>query len=143
MPSSVKPTPIALVVCDNIYSEPGGKTALVGLFSGIAASSFPARHPRMAVFASLTGLRSHATAKLEIVHAETEDVIVSAQGPFPDRYTPLTVVDINFIFNNVVFPSEGTYYIRFWANEHLILMRPFEVKPIKKRGANKDAKDSG
>ena len=143
MPSSVKPTPIALVVCDNIYSEPGGKTALVGLFGGIVASSFPARHPRMAVFASLTGLRSDAIAKLEIVHAETEDVIVSAQGPFPDGYTPLTVVDMNFIFNNVVFPSAGTYYIRFWANEHLIVMRPFEVRPIKRRGASKDAKDSG
>ena len=144
MPSSVKPTPIALVVCDNIYSEPGGgKTALVGLFSGITASSFPARHPRMAVFASLTGLRSDATAKLEIVHAETDHVIVSAQGPFPKECTPLTVVDMNFIFDNVVFPSAGTYYIRFWANEHLIVMRPFEVRPSRKRGAKKDAKDSG
>ena len=143
MPNHVKPTPIALVVCDNIYSEPGGKTALVGLFSGITASSFPARHPRMAVFASLTGLRSDAKAKLEIVHAETDDVIVSAEGPFPGGHTPLTVVDINFIFNNVVFPSEGTHYIRFWANEHLIVMRPFEVRQAKKPGANKNAKDSG
>jgi hypothetical protein len=141
MSSAVKPTPIALVVCDNIYSEPGGKTALVGLFGGITAAKFPARHPRMAVFASLTGLRGDATAKLEIIHAETDEAVAVAQGPFPGGYTPLTVVDINFILNNVVFPREGTYYIRFWANEHLILMRPFEVRPTRKRGASKDAQD--
>ena len=137
MASTVKPTPIALVVCDNIYTEPGGKTALVGLFGGISAATFPVRHPKMAVFASLTGLREGSNAKLEIVHAETDKVVVSAQGPFPDKITPITVVDMNFIFNNVVFPEEGTYYIRFWANDHILVMRPFEVQKIKPSGANK------
>ena len=135
MSSIVKPTLIALVVCDNIYTEPGGKTALVGLFSGISAKTFPTCHPRMAIFASLTGLREGSTAKLEIVHAENDKVIVSAQGPFPDKITPITVVDMNFIFNNVVFPEEGTYYIRFWANDHILVIRPIEVRQIKPKGA--------
>ena len=143
MPSSVKPTPIALVVCDNIYSEPGGKTALVGLFTGIVAPKVPVRHPRMAVFASVTGLREGATAKLEIVHAETDRTIVAAEGPFPKGHTPLTVVDMNFIFNNVIFPKEGTYYIRFWVNDYPIVMRPFQVSVIKKRGETEDAEDNG
>lgn len=142
MPAIVKPTPIALVVCDNIYAEqPGGKIALVGLFNGIACQSFPARHPRMAVFASLTDLRDGSKAKLEITHAETDKVIVSAEGGFPDGYTPLTVIDLQYIFVNVTFPEEGTYYIRFWANDHLLMMRPFQVKQIKERKVNKDDND--
>lgn len=132
-PSTVKPTAIALVVCDNIYTEPGGKTALVGLFNGISAHSFPVRHPRLAIFASLTGLREGSQAKIEIVHAETEEVIVATHGPFPPDFSPITVVDMHFIFGNVVFQKEGTYYIRFWANDHLLMMRPFEVTLIEKR----------
>jgi hypothetical protein len=140
MVSTVKPTPIALVVCDNIYTEPGGKTALVGLFNSILAHSFPVRHSRMAVFASLTGLRDGSTAKLEIVNGENEAVIVSAEGQFPGNPSALTVVDMNFIFNNVLFPEQGTYFIRFWANDHILIQRPFHVQQIKIQGGKNDDK---
>jgi len=131
MASNIKPTPIALVVCDNIYQEPGGKTALVGLFNSISANKFPVRHPRLAVFASVTGLREGSTAKLDVQHAESEQVVMSAEGPFPEGTGPVTVADLNFIFSNIIFPEEGTYYIRFWGNDHLLMMRPFQVLKIK------------
>ena len=130
----MKPTPIALVVCDNVYHEPGGKAALVGLFSAIAASEFPVTHPRMAVFASVTGLRKGSKGKLEIIHAEDDHVVVTTEGPFPEEADPLTTVDMNFILNNVTFPKPGTYYIRFWGNEHLLMMRPFTLVRIQKKG---------
>jgi hypothetical protein len=83
-PSTVKPTPIALIVCDAIYQEPSGKTALVGLFSNIISyTPPPIKHPRLAVYASVTGLREGSHTKLEIVHGETEKQIVAAEGPFP------------------------------------------------------------
>ena len=131
MVQAVKPTPIALVVCDTIYQEPGGKLALVGLFNGIVATTFPAHHARLAVFASVTGVRSGSHAKIEIVHAEDERQVVAAQGPFPQDAEPLSIVDLSFVFNNLVFPQAGRYYIRFWGNDHLLLMRPFEVGMVK------------
>ncbi|MFH0980489.1 MAG: hypothetical protein V2A79_02990 [Planctomycetota bacterium] len=134
MTSTVKPTPIALVVCDSIYQEPGGKVALVGLFNSISARSFPVVHPRLGVFASVTGLREGSHAKLDIVHGETEEVVVSANGPFPKGTTPIAVADLHFIFANVRFPEEGTYFIRFWGNDHLLMMRPFQVRAIKQQG---------
>jgi len=133
MTSMVKPTPIALVVCDSIYQEPGGKVALVGLFNSISTRTFPVVHPRLGVFASVTGLREGSHAKLEIVHGETEEVVVSANGPFPKGATPLVVADLHFIFTNVRFPEEGTYFIRFWGNDHLLMMRPFEVRAVKQQ----------
>lgn len=140
MPSQVKPTPIALILCDNIYQEPGGKIALIGLFSSIGAPTFPAKHPRMAVFASVTGVRDGSIAKLEIVNAENDaQIIVSAEGPFPQGADTLTIVDMHFIFNNLVFAEPGMYYLRFWGNEHLLMMRPFNLQ--KTGGANKN--DSG
>lgn len=134
MATQIKPTPIALIVCDNIYQEPGGKIALVGLFSFIKAHAFPVKHPRMGVFASVTGVREGSTARLELVHAETEHVIVSAAGPFPAGADPVSVVDMHFIFNNIIFPEPGQYYLRFWGNEHLLMMRPFELQQIQGQG---------
>ncbi len=131
MTSQVKPTPIALVVCDNIYQEPGGKVALVGLFNSINAQKFPAKHPRMGIFASVTGVREGSTAKLEIVHAEDDSVIVSASGSFPKGTDAVSVVDMHFVFNNIVFPEPGIYYLRFWGNEHLVMMRPFNLVQAK------------
>ena len=138
MQSTVKPSPIALVVCDTIYQEPGGKLALVGLFNGVVATAIPARHARLAVFASATGVRPDSTAKIEIVHAEHEDrIVVAAEGPFPPEAGVVSVVDLSFIFNNLVFPETGIYYVRFWANGHLLLMRPFEVKEAKPQESQK------
>jgi hypothetical protein len=125
--STIKPAAIALVLCDAIYQEISGKTALVGLFSNIIAQKVPVVHSRLAVFASVTGLREGSHAKLEIINAESEQPIATASGPFPTGTTPLTVADLNFVFNNLVFPEEGQYMVRFWANDHLLMQRPFQV----------------
>lgn len=138
MASTVKPTPIALVVCDSIYSDPSGKAALVGLFNNINVQTFPARHSRMAVFVSLTGLRDESTAQLKIVHSETHKPVLAAKGQFPNGTNPLMVVDLHFILNNVTFPEAGRYYIEFWSNDHLIVQRPFEVQEIAKNGKTND-----
>lgn len=90
----VKPSGIALVLCDNIYQDPGGKTALVGLFNAILTPKVPVTHPRLAVFVSLTGLRSGGTGRLEIIHGETDDVIDGMEGPFPKEVAATDVIDM-------------------------------------------------
>ncbi len=123
----VKPNLIALVVCDNVYKEPDGKLALVGLFSRVYASTFPVVHARMVVFVSVTGLRKGSTGKVEIVNAETDQVVVSTGGDFPGDENPLAILDMTFFLRNIVFPSPGTYFINFWGNEQILASRPFFV----------------
>ena len=79
-----KPSPIALVVCDNIYSESGGKTALVGLFNRITTQEFPAKHSRLCVYASVTDIRPNVKFKLDVVHSETDEMVVSLEGEPPN-----------------------------------------------------------
>lgn len=122
-----KPNHIALVLCDSIYSDPTGKLALVGLFNGITGSGFPLTHPRLAVFVSLTGLRSGMVGKLEIVRGDNEEPIVSTTGEFPPS-SPIDILDMQFFLNNVVFPEPGTYFIRFSGNGHPLAQRPFEIR---------------
>ena len=122
-----KPSPIALVVCDNVYTESSGKTALVGLFERIYATKFPAKHPRLCVYASVTDIRTNTKFKLDIVHSETDHVVVALGGPAPEGTTPVAICDMTFELGNLSFPEPGLYFIRFWGNEHLLLQRPFEV----------------
>lgn len=124
------PSPIALIVCDNVYRESSGKTALVGLFSQIAAPKFPAHHPRLCVYACVTDIRPNTKLKLEIVNAETDHCVVTMEGPPPTETTPLTICDMNFDLRNLVFPEPGMYFIRFWGNDSMLLQRPFEVVKI-------------
>ena len=122
-----KPAPIAVVICDIVYSESGGKTALVGLFNRITASRFPATHPRLCVYASATDIRPNTLFKLDIVHSETDHVVVTLEGPPPEETTPLTICDVTFDLRNLVFPEQGRYFVRFWGNEDILIERPFDV----------------
>ncbi len=124
----IKPVPIALVVCDNVYTEMTGKTALVGLFNQITAAKFPAKHSRICVYASATDIHKNTAFKLDIVHSETEHVVVSLEGPSPEKVTPTMVCDMTFDLRNLLFPEPGLYHIRFWGNESLLVQRPFKVK---------------
>jgi len=133
MKTEHKPAIIALVLCDNIYTEPSGKSALVGLFNGISAGSFPAKHPRLAVFVSMTDVHPGSAGTLDIVHGETDNPIVEAKGEFQE-VERTDVVDMSFILNNVTFPEPGLYFIRFFVNGHCLVQRPFDVREVRSKG---------
>lgn len=126
------PAPVALVVCDHFYKEASGKTALVGLFNQITATRFPAKHPRMCVYASVTDIRPNTHLKLDIVNSETDHVVMSLEGPPPPKATPLVVCDLNFDLQGLVFPEPGLYLVRLWGGDRLLLQRPIEVALTKK-----------
>lgn len=130
--SGTRPSIIALVVCDNIYTESGGKTALVGLFNDIHVPEFPYVHSRLAIFVSVTGIRQGTKALLDIIHGTTDNPVIEARAEFKKDINPTTVVDMNFILSNVKFPEPGKYFIRFFGNGYPLVMRPFQVKHIKK-----------
>lgn len=115
------------MVCDNVYRESGGKQALVGLFNRITTPSLPAMHPRMCVYASVTDIRPGTILVLEIVHSETDEVVVRLEGPPPKPVDPTTICDLVFELNGLKFPRTGRYYIVLHGNNQLLLQRPFDV----------------
>ena len=123
---SVPPQPVALIVCDNVYQESGGKNALVGLFSKIIASRFPATHSRMVVYVAVTDVRPNSVGRLEIVHGETDELVAGMQGPIKVD-DPVQIVEMIFVLEKVTFPEPGLYFVRFSANDRPLLSRPFLV----------------
>lgn len=121
------PVPIALVVCDNVYREPSGKIALVGLFNRLFAAKLPARHPRLCVYASLTEIRPRTKLQLRIVHPETDAVVASIDGESSPNSDPMAVEDTVFFLSNLLFPQAGRYDIQLWGGGNLLSQRPFIV----------------
>ncbi len=130
MPDEIQlppPTTVALVLCDNVYRDSHGKMALIGLFDRIVVNKTPAVHPRMCVFVSITSIRANTVCRLDIVNAETDEPIIVMEGPAPDKAGPIAVWDIVFELPPLAFKGPGTYYVRFFGNDNILLQRPIEV----------------
>lgn len=84
----------------------------------------------MCVFVSITDLRPDTKCKLDIVNGETDVPVVTMEGPIPKEVGPTAICDMVFHLENLVFPEPGTYFVRFFGNEHPLLQRPVEVLPI-------------
>ncbi len=134
----MKPSPIALVVCDNVYKEPGGKTALVGLFNRITATVLPMVHAKMGVYAAVTEMRPGCTLRVAIVHGESSEAVVTLDAPVPEQVEPTAICDIVLSLGNLTFKEAGRHYVQFWANDHLLLQRPFDVSVPEREGERDD-----
>jgi len=90
------------------------------MFSNIAASRYPVRHPHICVFASLTDGRG--STPLEIVIVDSEDarppvVTGTAKVEFKD---PRAIANFNLHFNGLVFPEAGEYRVQLKCQGELL-----------------------
>ena len=129
---SDKPSPVglAIVICDLIIEDKQTyKKSLIGIFNQIGALQFPCRHPRMAVYVSLTEGRGAYAVRLRIVQEETGHAVgeVCGQIQFGDIHA---VAELNFDLLNLAFPQPGLYSIEFYCDDLLVLERRFQVLPV-------------
>lgn len=130
MTSIVDPKPVALILCDNVYSDSSGKRALVGLFTRLISLSKegPIIQRKLCVMVSVTEVYPGAVFAIDIVNAETDATIIRGESqPAPPGSDPTVVHDLFFEFHNLVFPKPGHYLVRFLANDQTILQRPLHV----------------
>src|SRR5437879_11673689 len=95
---SQKPRPISLMLCDQVIFEQGTqKPYLLGVFTGVAADSFPTAPQRFDIFAALTDGQGDVTMTLTVVRLDTNQEVYSQRMTvsFPD---PLRVVHLQFRF---------------------------------------------
>lgn len=133
-----KPVGLALILCDNVYFESGGKKALVGLFNQILARKFPALHPRLCVFVSMTEVLPGTQCSLDIVHGETDQAVFQMDAPLSKEAAPTAIWDMLFTIENIPFPEPGPYFVRFFGNGRIMLQRPVELVLAKPERTKED-----
>lgn len=125
------PLGLAIVICDLIIEDKQThKKSLIGIFNQIGTTNFPCRHPRMAVYVSLTEGRGQYDVRLRIAQEATGQPVGQVQGQMQlnDIHA---VAELNFDLLNVNFPAPGLYAIEFYCDDALILERRFQVLQIK------------
>jgi hypothetical protein len=131
--SSLMPTCHTFAFCDQILIDPEtGKSNLIGLFNGITAISFPARHPRMHVFITLTNYQGEGKAKLTFFDPESAE-IGSMEIDHVKCDDPSHMLDFNFTIKGMEFKKPGDYKVKFFVNSQLVASKNLSlIKVIKK-----------
>jgi hypothetical protein len=109
----MKPSLIALILCDAIVSGPEGKTTIYGIFDKIYGKDFPIRHPLFGVFwkcfvpeAGEIGIsidRPDSTSLLTLEPMVVDKVPGNSQGIY--------------MVTGIEFPTPGEYKVRLIYNK--------------------------
>jgi len=120
------PWVVAMVFCNTISVELGTNSfTLHGCFSTIGAMSFPAVHPRMAVYVALTNGRGSLPFRLVLVHSDDEVeaapvFTVAGNLQFPD---PLATLELRFPVPPVTFAQPGVYFLQMYISNRFLMER--------------------
>jgi len=121
------PTPISLMLCDQVVFEQGTqKPYLLGVFTGIAVEEFPTPPQRFDVFTAFTDGLGDVTMTLNVVHLESNNEVYSQTMvlAFPD---PLRVVNLRFRVRQLMFDSPGTYLFALTVDDQELAARRVRV----------------
>lgn len=79
----------------------------------------------------MTEMYPHTRFAVDIRNAETDQEVMRVESPeAPSDVNPRTIFDFQFELENIIFPNEGTYIVRFSGNHQPLLERPIEVVRI-------------
>jgi Family of unknown function (DUF6941) len=104
-----RPLVLGLTLCDYvIVEERTRKMSLIGTFSGLAVSGFPAQPPPFSIFATLTDGYGNGRIEMLVTHMETNDQVYTHRAvlTFPDK---VTEVIYHLRLRQCVFPAAGNY----------------------------------
>ena len=130
MTEKSSPVGLAIVICDIIIEDKQThKKSLIGIFNQIGALQFPCRHPRMAVYVSLTEGRGQYDVRLRIVQEDAGTTVGEVRGQI--QFADINAVaELNFDLMNLAFPQPGLYSIEFYCDDLLVLERRFQVSQV-------------
>ncbi|MCO6436403.1 MAG: hypothetical protein J5J06_04880 [Phycisphaerae bacterium] len=121
--TSDRPPPdvLSLIVCDQIITDRlTGKHSLIGMFSNIHAWRFPAAHPALCVFATLTEGYGKTELTIRIVDSnESRPAIVEGRGAVDFR-DPRAIANLVLQFHGLTFPEPGEYRVQLFSQAALL-----------------------
>ncbi len=135
-----KPAPdvLSMIVCDQIITDRmTGKQSLIGMFCRIHARGFPASHPQLCVYVTLTEGYGDTELRIRIVDAnEARPPIVEGKGRVRFR-DPRAIANLVLQFHGLTFPEPGEYRVQLYsagellreARLELVLLKPRPRKP--------------
>ena len=125
------PYALALGICDLIYRDRGtGKRFILGCFSVLHATDFPAVHPALCIYLDMTNGRGPVTIKVQIIDSDELQEPLWVGESVVDFVDPRMVAELDFIVGGVRFPEAGEYRVQVYADNQFIVERRLLVNRI-------------
>lgn len=131
-----KPDPdvLSLIVCDQIITDRvTGKQSLIGMFSKVHAHGFPATHPQLSVYVTMTEGYGTTSITIRIVDAnDARPPIVEGKGKvnFKD---PRAIANLALQFHGLTFPEAGEYRVQLYAGGELLREARLDLVKLQRR----------
>ena len=120
------------LLCDDVRIEMGNKISLMGIFQNIMVEKLPVSLIKFAVINHWQGAGEHQT-EIRILSPDKTSLVVTSQ-PTKIELAEGGFTDNVSFFVNVVFPSNGTYWIQTIANT--VMIDEFPLIVTDQAGAN-------
>lgn len=125
-----KPAGLALILCDQIIIEKETeKKSLIGQFSVVNATSFPALHPKLSLFVLLTNGNGIQQISVRCCKEGETEKLFSLAGEV-EFDNPQQIVELCFNLSNLVFLAPGMYVFEVSAEGEYIFERRILAKLI-------------
>lgn len=125
------PCALALGVCDLIYRDRGtGKRFILGCFSVLHATDFPAVHPALCLYLDLTNGRGQVNIKVQIIDTDELREPIWVGESVVDFADPRMVAELDFIVGGLRFPEAGEYRVQVYADNQFLVERRLLVNRI-------------
>jgi hypothetical protein len=122
-----RPQLLNWIICDAVHLDPAtGKHYLLGCFSNLRARKFPATHPRMIWFLTLTDLQPGDHQLRISCGRDMESIKKIIERPFKAR-SPLDKVNLVNELRNLRFEEPGAYQILVEVDDEPILVKSLSV----------------
>jgi hypothetical protein len=124
------PFALSMILCDAVHIDEGtGKAFILGCFSSIRAETFPAKHPRMTVFAEVTDCRGRTPFSLRVIDVdERHEPLVEATTEVR-TLDPLEIRMLVLSLEDMVFPEPGEYRIQLATGNAPLMERRLLLTP--------------
>ena len=126
--TTISPSLLYSILCDDVRREANGKLILLGLFETIGAQEFPATHPALYVVNGWGGGVGTFTQYTRILGLDGGAALIQ------DRETTFTLTDLRAKhsviarFNNLPLAQPGEYAVEILLNGDLKLRYPMIVE---------------
>ena len=125
--AAMVPEFLALTICETVIEDKAtGNRSVINIFNRIHAIRFPAVHPKLTIFGTLSGLHGQVAIRIRLSRMSDDRELFSAEGQMTAA-DPLQAADLVFNLIGIQFQSEGTYAVELFGNGTLLATRKFQV----------------
>jgi hypothetical protein len=121
------PVHLAFIVCESVEISETGTRTIHNVFNSLMTEKSSSVQVDFCLYTSLTNARGPLHVHAEIVHDQTNDVLLRLDPVETVVADPLEIVEATLDVVDFVFPQAGSYSLKLYCNGHFLVERRMQI----------------